>query len=151
MKVIIDEKRQGYFGIGVMQLQKEENLGTLWRSAYILGASYIFTIDHRYRHQSSDVQRAWTKIPLFQYRDFDHFYDSMPHDCQLIGVEMDERSVPIKEFTHPRRAAYLLGSEANGLSPAVRERCHKLISLPGEHSLNVSVAGSIILFDRINR
>ncbi len=150
MKVIKDPENDGYFGIGVMQLQSEENLGTLWRSAYILGASFIFTIDHRYRHQSSDVQRAYTKIPLFQYKDFDHFYASMPHDCQLIGIEMDERSVPIKDFVHPARGVYLLGSEANGLAPSVIDRCHKLLSLPGEQSLNVSVAGSIVLFDRIN-
>ncbi len=151
MKVIKDPNRNGFFGIGVMNIQKEENLGTLWRSACILGASFIFTIDHRYRHQASDVQRTWTKIPLYQYRDFDHFYESMPHDCQLIGVEMAESSIPVREFEHPARAAYLLGSEANGLSQKVLMKCHKLLSLPGDHSLNVAVAGSIVLFDRVNR
>jgi tRNA G18 (ribose-2'-O)-methylase SpoU len=148
---VIKDGGCGFFGIGVMQLQHYENLGTLWRSAAILGASYIFTIDHRYKHQASDVQRAWTKIPLYQYDDFEHFYSSMPHDCPLVGVEMDERSIPIGEFTHPIRASYLLGSEANGLAPQVRDACHHLISLPGTHSLNVSVAGSIVMFDRVNR
>lgn len=151
MKVIKDPDNHGYFGIGVMQLQTEVNLGTLWRSAYILGASYIFTIDHKYRHQSSDVQRAWTKIPLYQYDSFDHFYNSIPHGCKLVGVEMDEKSTPIKEFSHPARAAYLLGNEAHGLRPAALDKCHEIISLPGTHSLNVSVAGSIVMFDRINK
>ena len=151
MKVIQDAHNKGYFGIGVMQLQTEVNLGTLWRSAYILGASYIFTIDHRYKHQSSDVQRAWTKIPLYQYTTFDQFYEALPHGCQLIGVEMDERSIPIHDFKHPMRGSYLLGNEANGLPPAVLNRCHQLLSLPGDHSLNVAVAGSIVLFDRVNQ
>ena len=145
------EQNKGFFGIGVMQLQTGANLGTLWRSAYILGASFIYTIDHRYKHQSSDVQHSWAKIPLYQYEDFDHFYSSLPYSCRLVGVEMDDRSVPIKEYAHPNRAVYLLGNEANGLPPAVIDRCHELISLPGKFSLNVAVAGSIVMFDRVNR
>jgi len=149
MKVIQD--RDGFFGIGIMHGKRQTNLGTLWRSAYIMGASFIFTIDHKYKHQCSDVQRAWTKIPLFQYDSFDAFYDNLPYDCQLIGLEMDEKSEPIRDFKHPKRCVYLLGCEANGLGQGVIDRCHKLIYLPGEHSLNVSVAGSIAMYDRINK
>ncbi len=142
---------KGFFGIGIMHGGQEINLGTLWRSAYIMGASFIFTIDHKYRHQCSDVQQAWTKIPLFQYKDFDTFYQSIPYGCQLIGLEIDEKAEPIKTFEHPKRAVYLLGNEANGLGKKTMNRCHKLIYLPGEHSLNVAVAGSIMMFDRINK
>ena len=149
MKVIND--RNGFFGIGIMRGKTDQNIGTLWRSAYIMGASFIFTIDSRYKHQCSDVQRAWTKIPLFHYDTFEDFYNNLPYDCQLVGVEMDENAVPIKKFEHPIRSVYLLGSESDGLPPKVIEKCHKLIYLPGEFSLNVSVAGSIVMFDRVNR
>lgn len=37
--------QKGFFGIGVYQIKRSENIGTLWRSAYILGASFIFTIE----------------------------------------------------------------------------------------------------------
>lgn len=33
-----------YFAIGIYHPKTEMNMGTLWRSAYQLGASYIFTI-----------------------------------------------------------------------------------------------------------
>ncbi len=149
MKVIRD--KDGFFGIGIMHGKHEHNIGTLWRSAYIMGASFIFTIDHKYKHQCSDVQHAWRKIPLFQYKTFDDFYENLPYDCQLIGMEMDEKAEPISEFNHPKRCVYLLGCESNGLGPKVLDKCHKLVYLPGEHSLNVSVAGSIVMFDRINK
>lgn len=149
MKVITD--RDGFFGIGIMHGKRQQNIGTLWRSAYIMGASFIFTIDHKYKHQSSDVQRAWTKIPLFQYDSFESFYQNLPYDCQLVGLEMDEASEPIKTFKHPKRCVYLLGCESNGLGRKVMDRCHKLVYLPGEHSLNVAVAGSVVMFDRINK
>ena len=44
----------------------------------------------------------------------DEFYKSLPYDCKLIGIELDDRSEPIKDFKHPERCIYLLGAEDNG-------------------------------------
>ena len=153
MKLKINENQanEQFFGIGIYQPKTEHNIGTLWRSAYILGASFIFIIDGKYVHQMSDTSKAWSKIPFFKYVDFDHFYKSLPHSTQLVGVELSDNAIPIKSFKHPPRASYLLGSEDNGLPFEVIKRCHKLVQLPGKTSLNVSVSGSIIMFDRINK
>jgi tRNA (guanosine-2'-O-)-methyltransferase len=62
---------------------------------------------------------------------------------------MDERSIPLKDFKHPKSACYLLGAEDHGLTKKAMEACQELILLPGENSLNVSVAGSIVIYDRI--
>ena len=141
----------GFFGIGILNSESEENVGTLWRSAYILGASFIFTIAKRYKKQSTDVTRSWTKIPLYNYESFDEFYRTLPYDTQLIGVEMGESSVAIDEFEHPTRGVYLLGCESIGLPTTVVKVCHSLISLPGHFSLNVATAGSIVIYDRISK
>ena len=42
----------------------------------------------------------------------------------------------------------LLGAEDHGLSKAALARCQHLVQLPGRASLNVAVAGSIVLYDR---
>lgn len=141
----------GYFAIGVFRSKTEHNVGTLWRSAYILGAAYIFTVDGKYKKQASDVLRTWARIPLFQYRNFDEMLTNIPYDCQLIGVEIDERAEMLAEFEHPKRAIYLLGAEDTGLPDFVREKCHKLIRLPGNSSLNVGVTGSIVIHDRVSK
>lgn len=138
----------GFFGIGILANSSEENIGTLWRSAYILGASFIFTIDKKYKPQSSDVTQAWNKIPLYHYNTFDDFYQNLPYATKLVGVELDEKSESIIEFEHPERCVYLLGNEQIGLPPAVRDKCHCLLQLPGNFSLNVAVAGSIVCYDR---
>src|SRR5690606_25967021 len=127
------------------------NLGTLWRSAYILGASYIFTVDGRYKKQSSDVLKTWSRIPLFNYKDFDDLLNNIPHDCRLIGIEMDEKASFLHQFEHPKRAIYLLGAEDTGLPQFVKDKCHMLIKLPGNNSLNVGVTGSIVLHDRVSK
>jgi len=140
---------RGYFGVGIEGTKTGSNIGTLWRSAYILGAAFIFTINARYRHQSSDTVKAWHSIPLFHYEDFTDFQVHRPHDCQLIGVEIDYRARGIMNFIHPPRAIYLMGPEDGNLSAAAIEKCQTLIQLPGNYCLNVAVAGSIIMYDRL--
>jgi tRNA G18 (ribose-2'-O)-methylase SpoU len=142
---------KGYHAIGVFRGKTHHNIGTLWRSAYILGASYIFTVDGKYKKQSSDVLRTWSRIPLFTYKTFEDLLENIPFDCRLIGVEIDDRAEMLHEFEHPKRAIYLLGAEDSGLPEFVKEKCHFLIKLPGNSSLNVGVTGSIVLHDRVSK
>ncbi len=142
----------GFFGIGIMNNADELNIGTLWRSAFILGASFIFTVDKRYKKQGSDVTKSWQKIPLYHYDDLNQLMGNIPYDTQIIGVEMNEKAIPLKDFKHPHRAIYLLGNEQNGLTPEQLKICHKIISLPGKaYSLNVAVAGSIVMYGRVSK
>lgn len=140
-----------FFGIGVYQPKTIHNIGTLWRSAYILGAQFIFIVEGKYNGQTSDTEKTWSKIPFYKYDDLEHMYNSLPHATQLVGAEMSENSTPIRTFAHPKRAAYLLGAEDNGLPQFVIDKCHKLVQLPGLTSLNVAVSGSILMYDRINK
>jgi len=145
------DKQRGYFGIGIQNTKTEQNIGTLWRSAHIMGASFIFTIGMRYKKQPSDTMKSWRSIPLYQHKTFEDFMNSLPYDAQLIGIELDEKSVPIKSFVHPERCVYLLGAEDNGLTKEAIGRCHKIVQLPGDYCMNVAVTGSLVMFDRIQK
>lgn len=146
-----DSKEESYFGIGIFRPKTEENVGSLWRTAYILGASFIFIIDSKYKKKSSDILKVWSKIPLFQFESIDAFLKTVPYSCKIVGIEMDDSSIPIKDYKHPERAIYLLGSEDNGLTNSLKNKCQDLIILPGEESMNVAAAGSIVIFDRVNK
>lgn len=143
------EQTRGFFGIGIQHTKTQQNVGTLWRSASIMGASFIFTIGKRYKKQASDTMQSWRHTPLYNYETFEDFYKAIPYDCQLIGVELDDKSEPIETFKHPERCIYLLGAEDNGLTKEAIDKCHKLVQLPGDYCMNVSVAGSIMMYDRI--
>jgi tRNA G18 (ribose-2'-O)-methylase SpoU len=138
----------GYFGIGIYQAKRFENVGVLRRWAYQLGASYIFTIGKRYRRQSSDTHATWKHIPLHSYSAFDDFFDSIPFGCRLIGIESGGTDLP--DFQHPERAVYLLGAEDGGLPRRVLERCHQSVTIPaiGLDSYNVAQAGTLVMYDR---
>jgi tRNA G18 (ribose-2'-O)-methylase SpoU len=142
---------RGYFGIGVENIKTGSNIGSLWRSANIFGASFIFTVNRRYSRQISDTLSTPKHIPLTHYEKFDDFYKHLPSGCQLIGVELVEASENLIHFTHPQRAVYLLGAEDTGLSSQALKHCHRIIQIPtvNEVCLNVANAGSIILYDRL--
>lgn len=142
-------KPRGFFGIGIEHTKTEHNVGTLWRTAYIFGASFMFTIGRRYHKQSSDTVRAPRHVPLWHFQTIDELLAHSPHNAPLVGVELDPHAKRIENYVHPHSAIYLLGAEDNGLSKHALQRCHHLVQLPGEHSLNVAVAGSIVLFDRL--
>jgi len=144
-------KDNGYFGIGCWNMKHDHNYGTLFRTAQVFGADFIFFIGTRFKKQASDTMQSWRHIPLFVYKDFPEFNANRPFGCRLIGIEMSDNATPLKDFEHPEQAAYLLGSEDIGLSHNVLNLCQDVVYLPGEKSLNVAVAGSIVLYDRITK
>jgi tRNA G18 (ribose-2'-O)-methylase SpoU len=140
---------RGHFGIGIEGSKTPVNVGTLWRTAGILGASYIFTIGHRYPKQASDTIKAWRHIPLYTYLDLTAMLRHVPEATEVVAVEMDDTARDLASFKHPERACYLLGAEDRGLSDEALARADRVVRLPGSYSLNVAVAGSIVVYDRL--
>jgi tRNA G18 (ribose-2'-O)-methylase SpoU len=139
---------RGYFGIGIYHPKTPANIGTLWRSAHNFGASFVFVVGKRYKKQASDTTKAYRHIPFYNYESFADFNRNRPYDCPLIAIEQSKKSMSIKVFSHPERAVYLLGAEDYGIPPNILSKCQTIIHIDTPMCLNVSVAGSITMFDR---
>jgi len=142
---------RGYFSIGVYHPKTHENIGTLFRSALAFGASSIYTIGPRYKPQASDTPKSWKHIPLVCFTSFEDFFNLLPRESLLVGIEITEKSIPLSSFSHPERAHYLLGAEDHGLPSHVLDRCHTLVQIPMTAAipcLNVAVSGSVVMWDR---
>jgi tRNA G18 (ribose-2'-O)-methylase SpoU len=139
----------GYFEIGVYNALNQVNIGTLWRSAYQLGAAGIFTIGRPYYRQPSDTYSTLHQVPMRHYLTFEAFLETRPISALLIGVEMG--GIPLADFRHPPRAVYLLGGEDNGLPERVLAQCNAVVSLEAiaRPSYNLAVTGSIVLYHRV--
>lgn len=137
---------RGYFGIGIVGGKCTMNVGTLWRSAYQLGAQFIFTAGARYPHQASDTLKAWRHLPLYQYATPQALV--VPSDCEPIIIE--EGGTPLFRFRHPERAIYILGAEDRGVPKEILSRGYRIVTLESERtpSFNVAVAGSIVMWHR---
>jgi len=147
--------RDGYFGVGIVGGKNENNHGTLWRSAWQLGAAFTFTVGCRYQKTSADTTKTWTSLPAYDYEDFNAFAKHSPYTARWVAVEMG--GTPLSEFEHPDRAVYILGSEDNGLPSSILRACTHHVSLPVStepnrtNSFNVAVAGALVLFDRFEK
>ena len=144
----------GFFGIGIFNSKSAENVGTLWRSAYQLGASWIFTIGERNGwEKTADTMKAWRQIPAFRFTNWGAFCASSPYATAWVAVEMG--GTPLEEFEHPERCVYVLGAEDQGLPAAVIRACSHCVSLGASRadkdSYNVAVAGSLVLYDRLQK
>lgn len=152
---------RGYFGIGVYHPKKAVNVGTLWRSAFNMGASFIFTIGERFPAkawnnivnadaalgQVSDTCATYRHLPYMRFEDMEGARQGLPL-VDWVAVELAPDSVPLPKFKHPRRVAYLLGAEDHGLPGDVLAACSAVVEIPTVRCINVSAAGTVVLYDR---
>ena len=138
------------FAIGVDHPKHEVNIGTLWRSAYAMGAAMIFTVGRRYepRQQHGDTVKAHRHIPLLHFATWDDYRAHAPFGWVPVGVEIGREATPLPEYKHPDRAVYILGAEDGGLTNVAAALCRDLVVIPSRYCLNVAVAGSIVMYDR---
>jgi tRNA(Leu) C34 or U34 (ribose-2'-O)-methylase TrmL len=146
-----DGARDGYFGVGIVGGKNEANQGTLWRSAYQLGAAFTYTVGARFEKSSADTTKTWTNLPMYSHSDWNAFAANTPYDAVWVAVEMG--GTPLRAFTHPDRAVYVLGSEDNGLPSSVLRACAHTVELPAtagrNASYNVAVSGALVMYDRL--
>lgn len=140
--------RRGFYGVAVYHPKTKANIGTLWRSADLLEADFFCTVGRRYQRQASDTMKSYRHVPLFEFDAFEDFYNHMPKDCRLVAVELTDDAIELERFEHPERAIYLMGAEDYGLPPEILKKCHMKVKLRGRKSMNMAVAGSIVLYDR---
>ncbi len=148
-RVSEDKRARGYFAIGAERISKPLNLGNLIRSAHAFGASFVFTLGAHPKALdfSSDTSKTLSRIPYYHWEAIADM--RLPADCRLVGVELMEESVELPSFRHPPKAAYVLGPEKGELSAELVARCDHLVRIPTQFSLNVAMAGAIVMYDRV--
>jgi tRNA G18 (ribose-2'-O)-methylase SpoU len=67
----------------------------------------------------------------------------------MVGIELTDDAVDLPEFKHPRMAAYVLGPERGNLSPEMQAKCAHIIKIPTNFCINVSLAGALVMYDRV--
>ena len=143
-------KPRGYFGIGAEGVSKSGNMGALLRTGHAFGAAFCFTVGSGFdarAGRAADTADTPLHVPLWRFPDAETM--QLPRECALVGVELLEEAADLPSFRHPVNAAYVLGPERSGLSPAMRARCRHLVRIPTRFALNLAVAGALVLYDRL--
>lgn len=139
---------RGYFGIACYAPKNRINIGGIWRSAHVFGASWIATIGARYRRQAADTTKAWKHVPLWEFLTVEEFWEKIPRECRLVVVERREKSVPLTSFVHPERAVYVFGPEEGSVPRQLCEKALAVVEIPTAHCLNLATTAGIVMYDR---
>ena len=140
---------RGYFAAGVEGVSKPMNLGNLLRIAHAFDASFFFTVNAHVKlaDAQSDTSHAQGQIPFYAFPTIAEF--RLPTGCELVGVEIADDAIHLPRFRHPLRGAYVFGGERTSLSPEMLARCAHVVRIPTRFSINVGMAGAIVLYDRL--
>jgi 23S rRNA (guanosine2251-2'-O)-methyltransferase len=143
--------------IALDEIQDPHNIGAILRSGGFFGVSAAIVPRWRSAPVGETAARvssgAIEHIPLIRVRNLaDAINDLKGAGFEVVGADME--GSPIREHQPHRRTAIVLGSEGKGLRRLVRERCDKLLQIPGQGpvaSLNVSAAAAIFLYEFCRR
>lgn len=141
---------RGYFGIGAEGISKPMNLGALMRTAHAFGASFTFSVEAEQRIRQaykSDTSKSAEHVPYYSWASIDEM--ALPKGCDLVGIELTDDAVDLPAFKHPLNAAYVLGREKGDLSQEMLSRCAHVVKIPTRFCINVSLAGALVMYDRI--
>lgn len=141
---------RGYFAIGVEGISKPMNLGAVLRTAHAFHASFCFTIGACFNVRdvlASDTSVAFDSMPVHIYPDVASF--QRPLGSRIIGIEITDDAIDLPSFTHPPAAIYVLGAEKDSLTPEMQACCDFIIKIPTRFCVNLSVAGAIVMYDRM--
>ncbi|MDX9719305.1 MAG: RNA methyltransferase [Myxococcota bacterium] len=132
------------------------NAAAIMRSCEAMGLHRAFFVDRGWQHKkpSRGSQGAHKWMDIKAFADVDGCVECVKGmGYRLIGASLDaERS--LTELDTSGKVAFVLGSEHDGLSEAMLQRCDERyrIDMHGlVQSLNVAVAAAISLFHALNQ
>src|SRR5256885_7864579 len=133
-------------------VQDPGNVGTILRTAAALGATATIALPGTVDLWNPKVIRSSMGAQFHHLA----FHAEWADLCRLLEREKievwaaDARGEPLDRTRAVKRLAIVVGNEGSGLSPNVRAKADRIISLPiatNVESLNVAVAAGIILYE----
>ena len=150
------ERGQPPFVLALDSLEDPQNVGTLLRSAEAAGVHGVLFPTRRQAPLTPAAVKASAgaveHLLLVPVDDLaGALTDLHVRGLQIVGAEA-EAALTVRQADLRGPLALIVGSEGQGLGPAVRRRCDLVVRIPMRGaigSLNAAVAGSILLFEAL--
>jgi TrmH family RNA methyltransferase len=146
----------GDLWLAVEEVRSPGNLGTLLRSALAVGARGLFVLGQADPYDPACVRAtmgALERLAIVRASPGVLFARAQEARGTVVGAtpngDVDYRSAPYRAPT-----VILLGSERTGLTRTAQDRCDVRVRIPmlcSVDSLNLAVAGSILLYEAFSR
>ena len=134
------------------------NLGALLRTAESAKVGGVILTKRRSAQLSASVEKAaagaTAYLPICRVGNLQHALMALKQaNFWLVGLN-PQASSTVYDLDMHGKVALVLGGEGKGIRPLVQDTCDYLVSIPMEgqlSSLNVSVAGAIVLYERLRQ
>lgn len=127
------------------------NLGGTVRAAACFGSDFVLWTGSRIELDTERLPRelrmkeyASVKVTHTSSRPF----DLVPKGFVPVCVEILPTAESLTHFQHPDRAVYVFGPEDGEVPQVIRRFCHRFVSIPSDHCLNLSAAVNVVLAHR---
>lgn len=137
-------------------IRSMHNVGSLFRTADAFLAEGIYLCGYTPKPPHRDIHKtALGATETVQWKYFNTAVLAVETlkkaGYRIVGVEQAEGSIPLQAFNPPptEKLALVFGNEVEGVSDPVLAFCDQCVEIPQfgtKHSLNVSVAGGIVLW-----
>lgn len=136
--------------VAAWNISKEHNVGSLIRTAHAVAAEEVILVGEReWNVEAARTAELYTTIVALP--DVPAFRDHLTaRSWRLVAVELDGRAVPLFDADYPERPCFLLGAELGGVPGELLAAADLIVQIPQwglVPSLNLAVAGSIVLYD----
>jgi 23S rRNA (guanosine2251-2'-O)-methyltransferase len=139
-------------------VEDPRNLGAILRTVECAGAHGVFVPERRAVGLTETVAKAAAgaleHVAVARAANLTRLIEQLKQrNIWTVGTSADA-PVPYTDWDWRQPSALFLGGEGTGLHRLVRERCDTLVSIPVRgsiESLNVSVAGGIVLYEAIRQ
>ncbi len=148
------ERSEPPFVLVLDSLEDPQNVGTLLRSAEAAGThGVVFPTKRQAPLSPSAVKASAGAVEHLLLAPVDDLAGALAdlhaRGLRIVGADADA-PLTVRQADLRGPIAIVVGSEGQGLGPAVRRRCDLLVRIPMRGSigsLNASVAGSILLYE----
>ena len=132
-------------------LQDPGNVGTLIRSAFASGFSFVYLVDSVKKSNAKLIRSSVGAVFFFFFfelprEEFVAF--SQKNNLNLLKCDMNGEN--IFNFKTDKQVGVVIGNEGQGVSKEISNLCKqsvKIPMMPGIESLNAGVSGSIIMYE----
>lgn len=136
-------------------VQYVKNFGALLRTAEIVGVHGVIIPEHRQAGVTGEVRKASAGavdfMKIAQVTNLAQTMDELKKQgVWIVGVEEAPNAQLYNSIDYTGPTALVVGSEVDGLRRLTRDKCDFMAQLPmwgKTPSLNVSVAGSVVLYE----
>jgi len=140
--------------IAAWNITKEHNVGSLVRTAHAAAAAEVILVGERdWNVEAAKTSELYTTVT--QLADIDAFRKHLEsRRWNLVAVELDDRAVNVFDAVYPERPCFLLGAELAGVPGELLDEAELVVQIPQwglVPSLNLAIAGSIVLYDYLGK